>query len=622
MKKKTNKKVFTINLNNVFNFIIVALLLSMIWNASIGSWNSRGAEYITLNQMIDKVKSGEIKSIAVTDNELEVKNDKDKVLYKTNKEPGVGIIELLSDYGVSSSTIGTLKLEIKGNSDWGMLLGVLATLLPVLVIGAMIIFLMRGVRNGSMQALSFGNSRAKRIDPDDKKNKIMFADVAGNQNAKQDLEEIVQFLRTPEKFLAIGASIPKGVLLTGRPGTGKTMLAKAVAGEAHVPFFYLSGSEFIEMFVGVGASRVRDLFNEAKKASPAIIFIDEIDSIGRARGIGQGGGNDEREQTLNQILVEMDGFDTREKVIVMAATNRPDVLDTALLRPGRFDRHVYIELPDRAEREAILKSHVKEKPLADDVLLSVVASRTPGFSGADLQSLLNEAAILAARNNRKTVTQDDILNSIEKVLLGPERKSHLMNEEEKRVVAYHEAGHALVASLLPHADPVHKISIISRGNAGGYTLKLPERERRLHSRNHLLDDIAMSFGGYAAELNTFGEVTTGPQNDIQVATELARDMVKLYGMSDVIGTIAYKPETGLYGEKYNTSYSEATGAALDAEVKNIIDFSRGRAIKLLQEHKDTLDHIANELIKYENIERDQFEAILRERGIEVKERRA
>ena len=524
-------------------------------------------------------------------------------------------------YDLASGTISNLKIEVANESPWMSILSVASGVLPIAFF-LFLIFSMRGMKAGGINALGFGNSRAKRIDPNDETQKVMFKDVAGNKNAKQDLLEIVEFLKSPEKFLAIGASIPKGVLLTGRPGTGKTMLAKAVAGEARVPFFYLSGSEFMEMYVGVGASRVRDLFAEAKKVSPCIIFIDEIDGIGRARGTSHGGGSEDREQTLNQILVEMDGFDAREKVIVLAATNRADVLDTALLRPGRFDRRVYIELPDRKEREDILRSHIKEKPLATDVDLSVVAMRTPGFSGADLQSLMNEAAIKAARADRKSLMQNDILESVEKVLLGPERQSHLMNEEEKKIVAYHEAGHALVASLLPHSDPVQKVSIISRGNAGGYTLKLPDRERKLHTKSHMIDDMAMTYGGYAAELLVYGEVTTGPSSDIQSASSMARDMVRLYGMSDTLGAIAYESnnhDNGLMRE--GNIYSQHTGETIDREVQKLLDQAKATAIDLLTRNRKVLDAIADELIKVENLERDEYEMLLTKNGIILKPRK-
>ena len=401
----------------------------------------------------------------------------------------------------------------------------------------------------------------------------------------------------------------------GAPGTGKTLLARAVAGESEVPFFSISGSEFVEMFVGVGASRVRDLFQMAKKAAPAIIFVDEIDAVGRVRGAGVGGGNDEREQTLNQILVEMDGFEPTEKVVVMAATNRPDVLDPALLRPGRFDRRVTIDLPDRRDREEILQIHAREKPLGPDVALPVIAERTPGFSGAELYSLMNEGAILAARENRKEVTQYDLIRSIEKVMLGPERKSHLLTKKEKELTAYHEAGHALVSSVLPAADPVHKISIISRGRAAGYTLKLPFEDKKMQSRKQFLDDIAATLGGYAAEELLFDDVTTGPSNDLAVITALARDMVARYGMSEKLGPIAF-------GERAlgNEPYSEHVAAQIDAEVSRIIDGAKARAAKVINEHRGALDAIAKALIEKETIERAEFETILIANGITPKKR--
>ena len=442
--------------------------------------------------------------------------------------------------------------------------------------------------------------------------------MAGAKEAKQELSEIVDFLKNPKKFLDIGARIPKGILLMGAPGTGKTLLARAVAGEANVAFFSISGSEFVEMFVGVGASRVRDLFKLAKQTAPAIIFVDEIDAVGRVRGTGVGGGNDEREQTLNQILVEMDGFEPNEKVIVMAATNRPDVLDPALLRPGRFDRRVTIDLPDRKDREEILKIHARLKPFAENVNLSVLAERTPGFSGADLYSLMNEAAILAAREDRTKVAQYDLIRSIEKVMLGPERKSHLLSKKEKEITAYHEAGHALVASVLPYADPVHKISIISRGRAAGYTLKLPLEDRKLQSKREFLDDIAMSLGGYVTEKMIFNDVTTGPSNDLQVSTALARDMVTKYGMSDKIGALALEGAGGraLFGRGLDDKeYSEKVSADIDAEVSRIMSEALKKAEDIITTHRKALDAIATKLIEVENIEREEYEKIIIAFGI-------
>ena len=477
-----------------------------------------------------------------------------------------------------------------------------------------------------MQALSFGQSKARLTAPDDQKQRITFKDIAGVKEAKEELAEIVDFLKSPKRFLEIGARIPKGVLLMGPPGSGKTILSRAVAGEAGVPFFSISGSEFVEMFVGVGASRVRDLFQMAKKSAPDIIFIDEIDAVGRIRGggMGGGGGNDEREQTLNQILVEMDGFEPNEKLIIMAATNRPDVLDPALLRPGRFDRRVVLDLPDRNDREEILKIHSRKKPFAEDVNLRVVAERTPGFSGADLYSLMNEGAILAARENRKKISQFDLIRSIEKVMLGPERKSHLLSKKEKEITAYHEAGHALVASVLPFADPVHKISIISRGRAAGYTLKLPIEDRKLQSRREFLDDIAVSLAGYSAEKMIFGDLTTGPSNDLQVATGLARDMVAKYGMSEKLGPMAFEGQLGRpmfgYGFDGGADYSERFGAVIDDEVARILSEAEKKAEEILTKHRPALNAIATHLIETETIEREEFEKLLIANGITPKQK--
>ena len=454
------------------------------------------------------------------------------------------------------------------------------------------------------------------IDPSDTSQRVVFADVAGAKEAKEELAEIVDFLKNPKKFLDIGARIPKGILLMGAPGTGKTLLARAVAGEAGVPFFSISGSEFVEMFVGVGASRVRDLFQMAKRSAPAIIFVDEIDAVGRVRGAGVGGGNDEREQTLNQILVEMDGFDPTEKVIVMAATNRPDVLDPALLRPGRFDRRVTIDLPDRKDREEILKVHARKKPLGPDVNFAVIAERTPGFSGAELYSLMNEGAILAARESRKEIAQFDLIRSIEKVMLGPERKSHLLSVKEKKVTAYHEMGHALVSSILPHADPVHKVSIISRGRAAGYTLKLPFDDKKMQSRKHFKDDIAATLGGYVAEDMVFDDITTGPHNDLSVASALARDMVVRYGMSEVLGPVAFGTDRGDGVDRY----SQDVAAKIDAEVSRIIEEAKQQAKRVLEDNRKALDAMSERLVEVETLEREEFEKLLVANGITPKVR--
>ncbi len=465
--------------------------------------------------------------------------------------------------------------------------------------------------------MSFGKINICLFSQD--KDKITFKDVAGLKESKEELEEVVDFLKNPKKFLDIGAKIPRGVLLMGPPGTGKTLLARAVAGESNVPFFHLSASEFVEMFVGVGASRVRDLFQTAKKAAPSIIFIDEIDAVGRERGAGLGGGHDEREQTLNQILVEMDGFERDTNVIVMAATNRPDILDQALLRPGRFDRRVLLDMPDLHDREDILKIHAKGKPFDESVNLKVVATRTPGFSGADLANLLNEAAIVTARAGRKKVTQDDILNSIEKVLLGPARRSRVTIQKEREITAYHEAGHALVAATLKDSDPVHKVTIISRGMAGGYTLKLPIEERRLKTKAQFLADLAVSFGGYAAESIIFKDVSTGSSSDIQYATDLAHKAITRYGMSDVIGprTLGKNHELMFLGREISSEkdYSEKTGEMIDSEMNVIMKKSLETAKKIITTNKDTLDIIARKLMENETIEQEEFNEIIKASGI-------
>lgn len=588
------------------------IFMCLAWGYSIVT-ESKSAETIALSSFAALVNERQISSITVEGDSLTgTKIDSTRVVAK--KESGASVFSTLAAYGVSSSTLATTTITVssaRGLSFWGSLIPII---LPILFLGIMIWWLGRGIKGANVQALSFGQSRAKVIYPDDTKEKVTFKDVAGAKEAKAELEEIVEFLRAPKKFIDIGAQIPKGVLLMGAPGTGKTMLARAVAGEAGVPFFHLSGSEFEEMFVGVGASRVRDLFDMAKKAAPAIIFIDEIDAVGRTRSPSMGGQGEGREQTLNQILVEMDGFEPTMNLIVMAATNRPDVLDKALLRPGRFDRRVTLDLPDRADREAILSVHIKTKPLAEDINLRVIAERTPGFSGADLYSLMNEGAILAAREERKSVAQYDLIRSIEKVMLGPERKSHVLSPKEKKLTAYHEAGHALVASCLPDADPVHKISIIARGNAGGYTLKLPLDERRLMSRATFLDDIAMSLGGYVAEKEIFGDITTGPSNDLQVATYMARQMVTKYGMS-TLGPIALAPEGESFRTVYGKEYSEVYGQKIDDEVKRIMDEAWNRARLIIIEKRNVLVAIADELMRVENIEREEFEKILIAHGI-------
>ena len=603
------------------NFLSILLIMLLIATGySYFAEKDKGVEEIAISQLAAHVAQGEVSEIAVKGNTIEATytDDSSKV---TKKEPGVSITEVFANYGVSTTAISEVKIDVLGESGFLYWLVQLSPILiPLLFILFFVWFLSRQVKGAGAQAFTFGQSRARIVDPNDKKNKVTFKDVAGAKEAKEELEEVVDFLKNPKKFIDIGAQIPKGILLMGAPGTGKTLLARAVAGEAGVNFFSISGSEFVEMFVGVGASRVRDMFKMAKAAAPVIIFIDEIDAVGRVRGTGVGGGNDEREQTLNQILVEMDGFEPNQKVIVMAATNRPDVLDPALMRPGRFDRRVTIDLPDRGDREAILKIHARKKPFAEDVDLAVIASRTPGFSGADLYSLMNEGAILAARENRKKVGQYDLIRSIEKVMLGPERKSHVLSKKEKEVTAYHEAGHALLASLLEYADPVHKISIISRGRAAGYVLKLPDDDKKMQSKKEFLDDIVVSLGGYVVEQKMFDDLTTGPSNDLQVSTALARDMVTLYGMSEDIGPVALESRgKAIMGQGVDgKSYSPEMNAKIDSEVKRIMNESLKRAQDLIAENQPLLDVIAKRLIETETIERKEFEEMLVANGVQLK----
>jgi cell division protease FtsH len=597
---------------NLISTILIFLLLMTAYTLIVTT--QKHDQKISLSQVATDIKSGAITAVKISDSDLTL-TYKDGGEKTSMKEVGADLTGTLSNYGITPDQLNAVSVTVAGPSGWRYWLELIAPfVLPVIFLGFLFWFLTRQVRGGGMQAFTFGQSKARLIDPSDTAQRVTFADVAGAKEAKEELVEIVDFLKNPKKFLDIGARIPKGILLMGAPGTGKTLLARAVAGEAGVPFFSISGSEFVEMFVGVGASRVRDLFQMAKKAAPSIIFVDEIDAVGRVRGTGVGGGNDEREQTLNQILVEMDGFEPTEKVIVMAASNRPDVLDPALLRPGRFDRRVVIDLPDRKDREEILKVHARKKPFGPDVKLEVVAERTPGFSGAELYSLMNEAAILAAREARKEITQYDLIRSIEKVMLGPERKSHLLNKREKELTAYHEAGHALVSSVLEHADPVHKISIISRGRAAGYTLKLPFEDRKLQSKKTFLDDIAATLGGFVAEEMVFGDVTTGPSNDLAVITGLARDMVSKYGMSETLGPIAFAAERS-YG---TDAYSESIAAKIDEEVSKIISEAKVRARKVLEDHRSALDSIAKNLVEVETIERTEFEKLLILNGITPK----
>lgn len=608
--------------NNVLFTVMLLIGLSFIYSYVTDA--TKEPEELSLSAVAQQLKAGDIAEIVVKGNTLEIAyKDDTRTPGEAKKETNTAISETFSNFGVTPEQLENVTIKVENETGFLYWLGNLAPFIfPLILLGVIIWFFTRSVRGAGMQALNFGSSKARVIDPNDPAQKVTFKDVAGAKEAKSELAEIVDFLKNPKKFLDIGAEIPKGVLMMGAPGTGKTLLARAVAGEAGVPFFSISGSEFVEMFVGVGASRVRDLFQMAKKAAPAIIFIDEIDAVGRVRGTGVGGGNDEREQTLNQILVEMDGFEPNHKVIVMAATNRPDVLDPALLRPGRFDRRVTIDLPDRDDRKSILAIHARKKPLAEDVNLDVIAQRTPGFSGADLYSLMNEAAILAARENRKKVGQFDLIRSIEKVMLGPERRSHVLSKREREITAYHEAGHALVASVLPYADPVQKISIISRGRAAGYTLKLPDEDRRMQSKKEFLDDIAMTLGGYVTEEMIFDDLTTGPSNDLQVIANLARDMVTKYGMSSKLGPVALEGHGGrlISGESSeNRGYSPDVAKAIDEEVAKIIEEGKERAREILVKYKDALDVVAKKLLEVETLEREDYEAILAQHGVEIQD---
>ncbi len=620
---KENKKQEQPKIPNILNQIIIAIFIFISITLIYTLFVKKPEEIkkMTISDVAKSVTEGTVEKITVSGGDVNV-DFKDKTKGEAKKEVESSLSETLYNYGVTPVQLASTPIEVKTESGFSYWMSILLPfLLPLLGIIFIFWFLTRQVKGQGMQAFTFGQSKARITDPNDTNNKVTFKDVAGAKEAKEELKEIVDFLKNPKKFLDIGARIPKGVLLTGAPGTGKTLLARAVAGEASVPFFHLSGSEFVEMFVGVGASRVRDLFKMAKKAAPSIVFIDEIDAVGRVRGTGVGGGNDEREQTLNQILVEMDGFEPNEKVIVMAATNRSDVLDPALLRPGRFDRRVVLDLPDRADREEILEIHSRKKPFGEDVNLKVIAERTPGFSGADLYSLMNEGAILAAREERKKIAQFDLVRSIEKVMMGPERKSHLLSKKEKEITAYHEAGHALLASILPYADPVHKVSIVSRGRAGGYTLNLPLEERRMQSKKEFLDDIAMSLGGYVAEEMVFGDITTGPSNDLQVATNLARAMVTRWGMSDEIGPIALESDGGktMFGQGVNDrEYSERVSALIDAEVSKIMNGAFKIAHEVLVDKRKVLDAIAKALIDTETLEQKEFNEILVVNGITPK----
>ncbi|PIR96269.1 MAG: cell division protein FtsH [Candidatus Doudnabacteria bacterium CG10_big_fil_rev_8_21_14_0_10_42_18] len=597
---------------NIILVLIGFLFITAIFSAFSGD---KQTQEISLTEVVNLVDQEKVNKLVVEDGKVTVLvKDSDVEQYaKLGKNDN--IFEILKNNEISQEKIRVVDIQNKSGGFTSSLLGaILPFLIPFLFIGLFIWFMMRQVQGSNNRALSFGQSSVKLSD--ERKNKVKFKDVAGAKEAKEELTEVVDFLRFPQKFLQIGAKIPKGVLLLGAPGVGKTLLSRAVAGEANVPFFHISGSEFVEMFVGVGASRVRDLFKKAKKNAPCIVFIDEIDAVGRQRGAGLGGGHDEREQTLNQILVEMDGFETDTNVIVIAATNRPDVLDPALLRPGRFDRQVVLDLPDIADREAILKVHAKNKPLSKEVNLRVIAERTPGFSGADLANLVNEAAIFTARQNKKVVGQKELTESIEKVMMGPERKSHILSKKEKEITAYHEGGHALVGSALMFADPVHKISIISRGRAAGYTMKLPVEDKHLHTRQGFFDEIAALLGGFAAEKLVFNELTTGASNDLKVATGMARKLVMNYGMSEALGPVTFgnSQEMVFLGKEIHEqrNYSEEVAKQIDDEVSRIMKQGLKTASELLAKHRDYLEKIARRLIEKETIEQEEFAEMVKD----------
>lgn len=585
--------------------------LALIFSVAMESFTP--AEILTLDQLAGKVAAGEVESITARDNDLAV-TLKGGEKFVTKKESGVGLLETLINYGVTPERLRAVAIKIEDQSGFRFWAGILIpTILPIIIIAAIFFYLFRGAKSGMNQAFTFGQSSIRSYNPF--KEKITFKDVAGLKEAKQELEEVVEFLKQPKKFEDLGARTPRGVLLVGAPGTGKTLIARAIAGEAEVPFFFMSASEFVEMFVGVGASRSRDAFEKAKKAAPSILFIDEIDAIGRQRGAGLGGGHDEREQTLNQILTEMDGFERDTRVIVLAATNRPDILDPALLRPGRFDRRVMLDIPDIKEREDILRLHAKDKIMEKEVNLNKVAVRTPGFTGADLANLMNEAAILAARNGKKQISQQDVYDSVEKVMMGPERRSRVISERERKITAYHEAGHAVVAANLKGADPVHKVSIVSRGLTGGYTLKLPLEDRRIKSKTQFLADLATLLGGYAAEEMVFKETSTGPSNDLKVAYEIARQLVTKFGMSERVGPVAFSEneEMVFLGREITTekTYSEETAQMIDEEVKRYLMEAQAEARGILSKNKKALKAVAEALLEKEVLEQEEFEGIIK-----------
>ena len=596
-------------MKNILWAVVTLIVISLLFSLFAGPQTQ--AKALSLNDLASKINAGQVKQIKINGDDLSVTLT-DGSSATAQKETEAGISETLKNFGVDPAALQKVDVEVDNQSGWAFWASLLLpTLLPLLAIGFIFWLMFRQARTGVNQAFNFGRSNLRLSSF---KDKVMFKDVAGLHEAKEELIEVVDFLKNPKKFLDLGARIPRGILLMGPPGTGKTLVARAVAGESNVPFFYISASEFVEMFVGVGASRTRDAFMTAKRASPAILFIDEIDAVGRQRGAGLGGGNDEREQTLNQILVEMDGFDRDTRVIVLAATNRPDILDPALLRPGRFDRRVILDLPDLNDREAILKIHAQGKSLEKSVDIRRVAIRTPGFSGADLANLMNEAAIIAARRNKRLIGQPELFEAAEKVILGPERKSRVISQREKEITAYHEGGHALVAASVKNADPVQKVSIISRGFAGGYTMKLPVEDQHLKTRSQFLADLAMMMGGYVSEKMIFGDVSTGASSDLKEASSLARRLVTKYGMSDLGPMTFGKSEDLVFlGREISAErdYSEKIAGEIDTQVHGFIMHAQETAEKVLKSHKSALKKIAQVLMDKETLEQEEFYDILK-----------
>jgi len=605
-------------IKNIIYIIAIFFLIAVVFSPWMQT--KKQPKTIGLTELVSQINQEKIDHIIVNGSDLEI-TAKDNSKEISRKEDESSLTDTLKNYGVDPQKLDQVQIEIQNDNSfkfWGTI--IITTILPILIIGFFLWYMLRQAQRGANQAFLFTKSMARVIMPEDDKGirKVTFKDVAGLKEAKEELMEIVEFLKSPQKFIKMGAKIPKGVLLIGPPGCGKTLLAKAVANEANVPFFNISGSEFIELFVGVGSARVRDLFRTAKKNAPCLVFVDELDAIGRHRGAGLGGGHDEREQTLNQILVEMDGFEPNSGVVVISATNRPDILDPALLRPGRFDRRVLLDLPDINDREQILRVHGQDKPMENNVDLRQIAERTPGFSGADLANLMNEAAILAARKNKKSIGQLELIDSIEKVLLGPERKSHILSLKEKEITAYHEAGHALVAHILPNVDPVRKISIIARGRAAGYTLKLPIEDKHLHSRSEFLEELSVLLAGFTSEKLVFNEITTGAANDLERASDLARQIVTQYGMSEKIGPITFgnREEMVFLGKEIATEkdYSEKVATEIDEEVSRLIHDAQRNAAKIITEKRNLLNKIAQRLIEKETIEKEEFEELMKEVG--------